>query len=73
MPKYQILIAASGKHGSALLPYVLIDSKSAKSAARRAISMARAVYPEYDTFETEKSEVVSDERSGLAGTDEWGG
>lgn len=73
MPKYLVLVAASGKCGSALLPYVLIDSKSAKSAARRAISMARAVYPEYDTFEAEKSEVVSDERSGLAGTDEWGG
>ena len=24
MPKYQMLIAASGKHGSALLPYALV-------------------------------------------------
>lgn len=37
MPKYQILIAASGKHGSALLPYVLVDDKSGKSAAARYI------------------------------------
>lgn len=28
-----MLIAASGKHGSALLPYVLVDDKSGKSAA----------------------------------------
>ena len=40
MPKYQILIAASDKHGSALLPYVLVDDKSGKSAAARAKVMA---------------------------------
>lgn len=61
MPKYQILIAASGKHGSALLPYVLVDDKSGKSAAARAKAMARVAYPEYDTFDAREPEVVPDE------------
>nr|DAY47342.1 MAG TPA: hypothetical protein [Caudoviricetes sp.] len=61
MPKYQILIAASGKHGSALLPYVLVDCKNAQNAARRAVSMARIAYPEYDKFEARKPEVISGE------------
>ena len=46
MPKYQILIAASGKHGSALLPCVVVDEKGIKRAAVRAKAMARASYPE---------------------------
>ena len=58
MPKYQILIAASGKHGSALLPYVLVDGKS---AAARAKVMAKACYPEYEKFDVAKMEVISDE------------
>jgi hypothetical protein len=61
MPKYQILIAASGKHGSALLPYVLVDDKSGKSAAARAKVMAKACYPEYGKFDVAKMEVISDE------------
>ena len=61
MPKYQILIAASGKHGSALLPYVLVDDKSGKSAAARAKVMAEACYPEYEKFDVAKMEVISDE------------
>lgn len=59
--KYQILIAASGKHGSALLPYVLVDDKSGKSAAARAKVMAKACYPEYEKFDVAKMEVISDE------------
>lgn len=61
MPKYQILIAASGKHGSALLPYVLIDDKSGKSAAARAKVMAKDCYPEYEEFDVVKMKVISDE------------
>ena len=61
MPKYQVLVAASGKHGSALLPYVLVDCKNAQNAARRAVSMARIAYPEYDKFEARKPEVISGE------------
>lgn len=61
MPKYQVLVAASGKHVAALLPYVLVDCEDAQNAARRAVSMARVAYPEYDTFEARKPEVISDE------------
>ena len=61
MPKYQILIAASGKHGSALLPYVLVDDKSGKSAAARAKAMAKACYTEYEKFDVVKMEVILDE------------
>lgn len=57
MPKYQILIAAFGKHGSALLPYVLVDDKSGKRAAARAKVMAKACYPEYEKFDVAKMEV----------------
>lgn len=61
MPKYQILIAASGKHGSALLPYVLVDDKSGKSAAARAKVMAKDCHPEYEEFDVVKMKVISDE------------
>ena len=58
MPKYQILIAASGKHGSALLPYVLVDDKSGRNAAARAKAMAKACYPEYEKFDVAKMTLV---------------
>lgn len=61
MARYEMLIAASGKHGSALLPYVLVDDKSGKSAAARAKAMAKACYPEYEKFDAAKMEVISDE------------
>lgn len=64
MARYEMLIAASGKHGSALLPYVLVDDKSGKSgksAAARAKAMAKACYPEYEKFDVAKMEVISDE------------
>lgn len=54
MARYEMLIAASGKHGSALLPYVLVDDKSGKSAAARAKAMAKACYPEYEKFDVAK-------------------
>lgn len=61
MPKYQILIAASGKYGAVLLPYVLVDDKSGRNAAARAKAMARACYPEYEKFDVAKMEMISDE------------
>lgn len=61
MAKYEMLIAASGKHGSALLPYVLVDDRSGKSVAARAKAMAKACYPEYEKFDVAKMEVISDE------------
>ena len=50
MAKYEMLIAASGKRGSALLPCVVVDEKGIKRAAVRAKAMARACYPEYEKF-----------------------
>ena len=50
MAKYEMLIAASGKRGSALLPCVVVDEKGVKRAAVRAKAMARACYPEYEKF-----------------------
>ena len=41
--------------------YVLVDCKNAQNAARRAVSMARIAYPEYDKFEARKPEVISGE------------
>ena len=61
MARYEMLIAASGKHGSALLPYVLVDDKSGKSAAARAKAMAKACYTEYEKFDVAKMEVILDE------------
>ena len=61
MAKYEMLIAASGKHGSELLPDVLVDDKSSKSAAARAKAMAKACYPEYEKFNVVKMKVISDE------------
>ena len=58
MPKYQILIAASGTHGSAPLPYVLVDAKSGKSAAARAKVMGKGCYREYEKFDVAKMEVI---------------
>lgn len=49
------------EHGSALLPYVLVDDKSSKSAAARAKVMAKACYSEYEKFDVAKMEVISDE------------
>lgn len=48
MAKYEMLITASGKRGSALLPCVVVDEKGIKRAAVRAKAMARACYPEYE-------------------------
>ena len=56
MAKYEMLIAASGKRGSALLPCVVVDEKGIKRAA-----MARACYPEYEKFNVVKMKVISDE------------
>lgn len=61
MPKYQILVAASGEYGSALLPYVLVDDKSGENAAARAKAMAKACYPEYEKFDVAKMEVIPNE------------
>lgn len=54
MAKYEMLIAASGKRGSALLPCVVVDEKGIKRAAVRAKAMARACYPEYEKFNVVK-------------------
>ena len=43
MAKYEMLIAASGKHGSALLPCVVVDEKGIKRAAVRAKAMVTAL------------------------------
>ena len=61
MAKYEMLIAASGKRGSALLPCVVVDEKGIKRAAVRAKAMARACYPEYEKFNVVKMKVISDE------------
>lgn len=61
MAKYEMLIAASGKRGSALLPCVVVDEKGIKRAAVRAKAMARACYPEYEKFNVVKMKAVSDE------------
>ena len=68
MAKYEMLIAASGKRGSALLPCVVVDEKGIKRAAVRAKAMARASYPEYEKFNVVKMKVISDERKGIDGT-----
>lgn len=57
----EMLIAASGKRGSALLPCVVVDEKGIKRAAVRAKAMARACYPEYEKFNVVKMKVISDE------------
>ena len=57
MAKYEMLIAASGKRGSALLPCV--DEKGIRRAAVRAKAMARACYPEYEKFNVVKMKVIS--------------
>ena len=54
MAKYEMLIAASGKRGSALLPCVVVEEKGIKRAAVRAKAMARACYPEYEKFNVVK-------------------
>ena len=59
--KYEMLIAASGKRGSALLPCVVVDEKGIKRAAVRAKAMARACYPEYEKFNVVKMKVVPNE------------
>lgn len=59
--KYEMLITASGKRGSALLPCVVVDEKGIKRAAVRAKAMARACYPEYEKFNVVKMKVISDE------------
>lgn len=56
-----MLITASGKRGSALLPCVVVDEKGIKRAAVRAKAMARACYPEYEKFNVVKMKVISDE------------
>ena len=61
MAKYEVLIAASGKRGSALLPCVVVDEKGIMSAAVRAKAMAKACYPEYEKFDVAKMKVISDE------------
>lgn len=58
MAKYEMLIAASGKRGSALLPCVIVDEKGIKRAAVRAKAMARACYPEYEKFNVVKMKVT---------------
>ncbi len=68
MAKYEMLIAASGKRGSALLPCVVVDEKGIKRAAVRAKAMARACYSEYEKFNVVKMKVISDERKGIDGT-----
>lgn len=59
MAKYEMLIAASGKRGSALLPCVVVDEKGIRRAAVRAKAMARACYPEYEKFNVVKMKVIS--------------
>lgn len=61
MAKYEMLIAASGKRGSALLPCVIVDEKGIKRAAVRAKAMARACYPEYEKFNVVKMKVTPNE------------
>lgn len=61
MAKYEMLIAASGKRGSALLPCVVVDEKGIKRAAVRAEAMARACYPEYEKFNVVKMKVTPNE------------
>lgn len=68
MAKYEMLITASGKRGSALLPCVVVDEKGIKRADVRAKAMARACYPEYEKFNVVKMKVISDERKGIDGT-----
>ena len=68
MAKYEMLITASGKRGSALLPCVVVDEKGIKRAAVRAKAMARACYPEYEKFNVVKMKAISDERKGIDGT-----
>ena len=58
MAKYEALIAASGKRGSALLPCVVIDEKG---IAVRAKAMAKACYPEYENFDVVKMKVIPNE------------
>lgn len=43
MAKYEMLIAASGKRGSALLPCVVVDEKGIKRAAVRATDGAKSL------------------------------
>lgn len=71
MAKYEMLIAASGKRGSALLPCVVVDEKGIKRAAVRAKAMARACYPEYEKFNVVKMKVVPNERKRSDGLREW--
>lgn len=61
MAKYEVLISASGKRGSALLPYVVIDEKGIAGAAVRAKAMAKACYPEYEKFDVAKMKVIPNE------------
>ena len=61
MAKYEVLIAASGKRGSALLPCVVVDEKGIMSAAVRAKAMAKACYPEYQKFDVVRMKVVPNE------------
>lgn len=61
MAKHEVLIAASGKRGSALLPCVVIDEKGIAGAAVRAKAMAKACYPEYENFDVVKMKVIPNE------------
>ena len=44
MARYEMLIAASGKHGSALLPYVLVDDISSPKAGGNIVISTRRMF-----------------------------